>query len=266
MSDVLSCEDFGFSFPHTPILQGIHFCLEPGAYLSIIGPNGSGKSTLLKCFLRLHETGRTNGRLHVRGRDLASYSQRELAHLIAFVPQAGGRIPPFSVAEFLKLSRYPYASRQRAFRAEDDENVAHALALTGTEHLAEKRLDALSGGERQKAYLAAALAQGTDILLLDEPASFLDPRHAAELNALLKRLNRERRLTVLTVTHDLNHPLDAGGQTLVLRHGRQLYFGPSDALAARGVLEEAFGHTFTYLSHPGTGQTLVLADQLGEAS
>lgn len=261
MSGALICENFGFSFANTPVLKGIGFSLEKGAYLSIIGPNGSGKSTLLKCFLRLHETGRSSGALRVEDRELALFSQRELARLIAYVPQAGGKIPPFTVAEFLKLSRYPYASRQRAFRAEDGGEVAAALALTGTEHLAGKRLDALSGGERQKAYLAAALAQGTDILLLDEPASFLDPRHGAELNALLKRLNRERHLTVLTVTHDLNHPLDAGGQTLVLRHGEQLYFGPSDALAAGGILEEAFGHTFAYLSHPGTGKPLVLADQ-----
>ena len=261
MSDVLSCENFGFSFSDAPILKGISFSLEKGTYLSIIGPNGSGKSTLLKCFLRLHETGRSSGTLRIYGRNLESFSQCELARLIAYVPQAGGRIPPFTVMEFLKLSRYPYASRQWALRAEDHEETATALALTGTGHLIGKRLDALSGGERQRVYLAAALAQGAETLLLDEPASFLDPRHAAELNALLKHLNRDRHLTVLTVTHDLNHPFDAGGQTLILRHGEQLYFGPSEHLTGRGVLEKAFNHTFAYFTHPRTGNMLVFADQ-----
>lgn len=261
MSTVLSCKNFGFALAETTILRGLSFGLEAGGYLSVIGPNGSGKSTLLKCLLRLHDTGRRTGAIRVAGRDLASFGQRELARLIAYVPQAGGRIPLFTVMELLKLSRYPYASRQRASLAEDDSAVAEALKLTGTEHLAAKPLTTLSGGERQKAYLAAALAQGTGILLLDEPASFLDPRYTAELNALLKRLHREQGLSIVTVTHDLNHPLDAGGQVLVLRHGEQLWFGPSEELATGGVLEEAFAHTFSYMRHPVTGKTLVLADQ-----
>lgn len=260
MGSALSCKDFGFSLSGVPLLRGISFDLEKGAYLSIIGPNGSGKSTLLKCLLRLHDAGRTSGEARVWGRTLSSFTQRELARLIGYVPQAGGRIPPFTVSEFLKLSRYPYGLRQNALHSEDDQSLAEAFALTGTGHLAAKRLDALSGGERQKAFLAAALAQETDILLLDEPASFLDPKHAAELNALLKRLNSERNLTILTVTHDLNHPLDVGGQALVLRHAAQIYFGPSEDLCGRGILEEAFGHTFTYLTHPETKKTLVLAE------
>ncbi len=263
MSRVLFCENFGFTFSRsrTPTVKSVSFTLERGEYLSIIGPNGSGKSTLLKCFLRLHETGHTTGRLSVCERNLDSYSQRELARLIGYVPQAGGRVPPFTVTELLKLSRYPYASRQDALHAEDRGEIGEALALTNTEHLANKRLDAISGGERQRAYLAAALAQGTDILLLDEPASFLDPKHAAELNALLKHLNRERRMTVITVTHDLNHPVDAGGKVLVVRHGEQTYFGPTEALEHEGVLEETFGHPFVYLKHPATGKTLVFAEQ-----
>lgn len=261
MNTALSCDRYGFSYSGEPVLRDISFSLEQGAYLSIIGPNGAGKSTLLKSFLRLHETGRPEGKIVVRGRPLPSFSQRELARLVAYVPQPGGRIPPFTVADFLLLSRYPHASSPKALRALDADAVAHALAVTGTTRLADRRLDTLSGGERQKACLAAALAQGAEILLLDEPTAFLDPGHAADVNALLKTLNRERGLTILTVTHDLNHPLNAGGRALVLRRGEQVYFGPSGALASHGVLEAAFGHTFTYLTHPETGFPLVFADQ-----
>ena len=258
---VLSCHNYGFSFTGEPVLKEITFSLEKGAYLSILGPNGAGKSTLLKSFLRLHETGRPNGAVSVLGRALASFSQRELARLIAYVPQAAGRIPPFTVAYFLKLSRYPYAHDRQALQPGGNEAIENALHSTGMSHLADRRLDTLSGGERQKAFLAAALAQSADILLLDEPTSFLDPKHAAEVNALLKTLNRERGLTMLTVTHDLNHPLDAGGQSLVLRGGEQVYFGPSSSLTGNGILEKAFGHSFAYLTHPATGRPLVIADQ-----
>lgn len=258
---VLSCALYGFAFSGEPVLKDISFTLEKGAYLSILGPNGAGKSTLLKSFLRLHEAGRAQGTIQAQGRDLASYAQRDLARLIAYVPQAGGRIPPFTVAAFLRLSRYPYASGSMARRDAGGEEITRALDLAGIAHLAQRRLDALSGGERQRAYLAAALAQGADILLLDEPTSFLDPKHASDVNALLKRLNREHGFTILTVTHDLNHPLDAGGLVLVLRRGEQLYFGPAEQLATGDVLETAFGHTFTFLTHPKTGKTLVFADQ-----
>ena len=261
MNSVLSCNTYGFSFSGEPVLKHITFSLEKGAYLSIIGPNGAGKSTLLKSFLRLHETGKATGTVFVLDRSLSSFSQRELARMIAYVPQASGRVPPFSVAYFLKLSRYPHAHRQAALQSADRDAIEHALAITGMTRFADRRLDTLSGGERQKAYLAAALAQSADILLLDEPASFLDPKHAADVNALLKTLNQERGLTMLTVTHDLNHPLDAGGKILVLRGGEQLYFGPSDALASKGILEQAFGHSFTYLTHPVTGKPLIIADQ-----
>lgn len=261
MNDAITCENYSFSLSGTPVLQGISFSLQRGDYLSIIGPNGAGKSSLLKSFMRLHEGGRHTGGLSLAGVPLASFSQRELARLVAYVPQAGGGIPPFTVTEFLRLSRYAHLSGQKTLRGPDLEAVETTLALTGMTALAHRRLNALSGGERQKACLAAALAQGAGILLLDEPASFLDPKHAAEVNALLKTLNRERGLTILTVTHDLNHPLDAGGKTLVLRQGEQLYYGPSASLAEGDMLERAFGHTFTYLTHPETGRPLVLVDQ-----
>jgi iron complex transport system ATP-binding protein len=126
--------------------------------------------------------------------------------------------------------------------------------------LAGRRLNTLSGGERQKAYLAAALAQEAELMLLDEPAAFLDPGHAADLRALLRTLNQEKGLSMITVTHDLNHSLSAGGDALVLREGRQIFFGPAAELPDRGVLEKAYAHEFTYLRHPRTGRPVALAD------
>ena len=257
---MLQLRDFSFSFNGEPALQGLNFSLPREGYMSVIGPNGAGKSTLLKCLLRLHERGRSSGNIRVKGRDIAAYGQRELARVISYVPQAGGWIPPFTVEELLRLSRYPYGTSGTAAREAARRAADKALALTGTEALAGRSLKTLSGGERQKVYLAAALAQEAELMLLDEPASFLDPMHAADLHVLLRTLNQEQGLSMITVTHDLNHPLSAGGQALVLRGGRQLFFGPVTELLHSGVLEKAYNHEFTYMRHPRTGRPVVLAD------
>ncbi len=257
---MLQVRDFSFAFNGKPVLHAISFALVKGGFLSVIGPNGAGKSTLLKSLLRLHEGGHSSGEILVKGRRLSSYSQRELAKIISYVPQAGGWIPPFTVEEFLLLSRYPHGAPGLAAKEADRAVTARALALTGMEALARRGLKTLSGGERQKAYLAAALAQEAELMLLDEPASFLDPKHAADLHALLRTLNREQGLTMVTVTHDLNHPLSAGGQALVLREGRQIFFGPVAGLLENSVLEGAYNHRFTYVTHPRTGRTAVLAE------
>ncbi|MDR3074216.1 MAG: ABC transporter ATP-binding protein [Deltaproteobacteria bacterium] len=257
---MLQLTNYSYSLNGHSILEGLAFHLAKGAYLSVIGPNGAGKSTLLKCLLRLHEHGESQGGISVKGRPLTEYTQKQLARIIAYVPQAGGWIPPFTVEEFLRLSRYPYASATNGPGAADREAVRQALCLTDMEPLASRRLQTLSGGERQKAFLAAALAQQTEIMLLDEPASFLDPKHAADLNRLIKRLHQDQGLTMITVTHDLNHPLSIGGQALVLQRGRQLFLGPAQELSRQGILEKAYNHQFTYFRHPRTGGPAVLAD------
>lgn len=256
---MLQVEHFSFSFGDAPTLDDISFEVGTGEYLSVVGPNGAGKSTLLKCLMRLHDRGRSQGNISVKGRPLNEYSQKELARIISYVPQAGGWIPPFTVTELLRLSRFPYANSTSGLNARDFQAVDRALALTGLSPMAGRYLKTLSGGERQKAYLAAALAQETEVMLLDEPASFLDPRHAADLSALLRDLNKNEGLTMITVTHDLNHPLTAGGRVLVLKSGRVMYHGPASGLL-EGVLEEAYQHEFVYLTHPRTGGPVVLAE------
>jgi len=257
---MLRIKNFSFSLDGRRILDNLDFTLPGGVYLSIIGPNGAGKSTLLKCLMRLHERGRAQGEIVIRGRPLTEYGQKSLAQTLAYVPQAGGWIPPFTVEELLRLSRYPYAALTGGLSAADLLAVRKALELTELTGLARRPLRSLSGGERQRAFLAAALAQETPMLLLDEPASFLDPRHAADLNALLKKLHQEQGLSLLTVTHDLNHPLTAGGVVLVLREGRQIFFGPAEELLRNEVLERAYQHQFTYFSHPKNGRPAILAD------
>ena len=258
---MLHIQQFSFALEGNFILENLSFTLAKGEYLSVIGPNGAGKSTLLKCLMRLHEQGVSQGEIRLNGRLLAEYDQRTLAALISYVPQAGGWIPPFTVEEMLRLSRYPYLSAGGVLRKTDLEAVEKALCLTDMQTLAPRRLASLSGGERQKAFVAAALAQETEIILLDEPASFLDPKHTAELNRLIRILNREHGITMLTVTHDLNHPLCMEGKILVLRHGRQLFFGQAREVLRENILEDAFSHRFICFQHPKTGRSTLLAEE-----
>jgi iron complex transport system ATP-binding protein len=255
---ILEAIDFSFWVDQVKILKNVSFSINKRDFLSIVGPNGAGKSTLLKCLLRLHERGRTSGNLKVAGRDINSYNQKQLAKVISYVPQAGGWIPPFTVREFAKLSRFPHASTVSGLSPSDEAVVDQAIMASGLSGLANRGLKTLSGGERQKAYLAAALAQGADIMLLDEPAASLDPKHASELAFLLEKLNKESGLTIIMVTHDLNHPLKTGGLALVLADGQRQYFGPATGLLEDGVLENAFHHQFLYLDHPdGLGRLVV---------
>lgn len=258
MTPVIECEKFSFSYADAPVLQNITFAVERGQWLSILGPNGSGKSTLLRNFLRLVEGGKCSGALRVDDRPIETWSQAALARKLAWVPQAGGRIPPFTVEDFISLSRYPYAWRGKAREDERAQSVEWALDITDTRRLAKRRMEQLSGGQRQRVFLAAALAQETDTLLLDEPASFLDPRHASVMNGLLKSLNQEKKMTIIVVTHDLNLPFDAGGNALVIVNGRQTFFGSAQDLAANRILDSSFDYSFSYLSHPLSGKTLVV--------
>lgn len=262
---MLSFNNFSYHQGSKTILNGLNFTVKQGELLSIIGPNGAGKSTLLKCIIRINSLRNSSGSAQLAGKALQKYNQKALARLVSYVPQATGEIPPFTVAEFINFSRYAYNSAF-SFNTNDIAKNKQALAvterameLTGVQNFASRQLSSLSGGERQKVYVAAALAQDTPLMLLDEPTSFLDPRHAFELKALLQKLMQQQTLSILHVTHDLNFPLEVGGNTLILANGEQLYLGDSAGISTEGVLEHAFKHKFIRLKHPQNGKAIVFA-------
>ena len=216
MSDpVLALEDFSLDLGGRAILRSLTFSVRKSERIAIVGPNGAGKTTLLKCLNRIHFRGR--GSIRVAGRPLKEYSQDELARRLAYVPQAEGLSVPFTVEEFVLMGRYPHLGPLTSVGQKDREAVRGALEATGTTSFAERSLDTLSGGERQKVFLAAALTQEADILLLDEPAAFLDPAHQVDIYRLLRRIHRERGTTILSVTHDLNTALTHSDRVLALR-------------------------------------------------
>ena len=248
---MIEVDHYSFALEGREILRDLTFSIAAGERVSLIGPNGAGKTTLLKCLQRILRGGR--GAIRVAGAPLDSYKQFELAKRLAYVPQSEGRTAPYTVRELVEMARYPHLGPLAPMRSADAAAIDRALEETGMVALSDRPLTALSGGERQKALLAAALAQETDILLLDEPTAFLDPAQQADLLEVLGRVRR----TILSVTHDLNEALSHSTRVLALRDGALVFDGPSAALAEGDTLKRVYRHTFAVGSHPRTGRPVL---------
>jgi iron complex transport system ATP-binding protein len=255
---LINIEDYSFRFGKIEILKNISFTVREGDYISVVGPNGAGKTTLLKCLNRIYTGGK--GTIKIAGRPLRTFSQRELAKIMSYVPQVNGGILPFSVYEFVLMGRYPYLGPFSTTKPEDKIAVNQALELTGLAGLRERFIDSLSGGERQKVFIAAALAQGTKILLLDEPTTFLDPKHQVEINLILKKVNLESGVTIIAVTHDINNAFSWSERILALKDGEVAYCGPSSEIIEQNLLEEIYGISFRLVAHSQSEKPLVIPE------
>jgi iron complex transport system ATP-binding protein len=254
-SVVIAVRDFSFRVGEKQILRGVSFSVRSGEYLSIIGPNGAGKTTLLRCLDRILTGG--SGEIEVFGRPLGDFTQKELARRLGYVPQADGRVLPFTVEQFVLMGRYPYLSPFSSIRREDREAVRDALQVTGTEQFHDRLLDTLSGGERQKVYIAAAIAQGADVLLLDEPTTFLDYRHQAEIRELLAWVNRSGT-TIVAVTHDVNRAVLDSDRIVALREGAVAFCGRPEEVMQPSVLEGIYGTEFLLVGHPRAALSMIV--------
>jgi iron complex transport system ATP-binding protein len=241
-SSFLAVEGLSLELGGVPILKEITFSLGKGRYLGIIGPNGAGKSSLLKCLGRLYKN--FSGDVSLEGSPLSSISERALARRIAWVHQTGSDSLPYTVREFALMSRYPWQKSLGGETVEDKEIIDRSLETAGVIDIADRQLNSLSGGERQKALIAAALAQSTDILFLDEPTNFLDYRHQVETLELIEKVNREQGKTILLVTHDINLALHGADEILAIKRGKKVWQGRSAQLLEKGLLSEIFDTNF----------------------
>lgn len=255
-SPALLIDSLSFSVNGNPILKDVSLSIDAGQNWSIIGANGAGKSTLLKCLIRIH--GDWTGKISLFNRSIRDYSQRALARRMAYVPQPGGdQRFPFTVRQFTALGRYAYSGMFGTARGEDKAVVEGVMERAGVEAFADRTLDTLSGGERQRVFIAAALAQQGDILLLDEPTAFLDYRQRAEVSRILRGLNHDDGVTVVTVTHDVNTAILAGGNVLALREGEVAWTGRAGELTRDGRLQDIFATPFRFIDDPVSGMRLV---------
>jgi len=243
---VIKADGLSVTVEGADLLSDVSFSVAAGTSLAVVGPNGAGKTTLLRCLDGLLPVAR--GRVTLSGRPLESYSRRELAQVMSYVPQADARLIHFSVWSFVEMGRYPYLRGWEAPGPADAEAVSSALEMTETGHLARRSMNSLSSGERQRVLIAAALAQGGEVLLLDEPTSFLDYRHQVQVLEVLERLRRERGSTIVLVTHDLNSAVAEADAVLALKRGRVAYDGPPAELFTVEALRDIYDTEFLLVS------------------
>jgi len=255
---ILEIEDYSFTISKKNILKNISFTVLEGEYLSIIGPNGAGKTTLLKCLDRIYTGG--DGTLKLYDKTLNTYNQRNLAKFMSYVPQADSRFFPFTVHEFVIMGRYPHLSPFSSIKKTDEDLIHKVLSLTGTAEFADRYLNTLSGGERQKVFIAGALVQEAKILLLDEPTTFLDPKHQVEIYNLLRRLNREYGITIISVTHDINSAVQWSDRILALKEGTIAFYGRAEDVMNNKILKRIYKKPFLFVKHPQTGIPVIVPD------
>ena len=198
-------------------INNLSFDAADGDFITVLGPNGSGKSTLLNLILGDLQPDR--GEILFQDQPYIKFSRKELSKRISFVPQRYYSVYPFSVFEIVMMGRTPYLSKLGFESALDVEKVENALELVGISHLKNKSINSISGGESQRAFIARALVQEPELILLDEPNSHLDLEHQISIFELLKKLNEENGVTIILVSHDLNLAGYYGRRTILMRNG-----------------------------------------------
>ena len=255
---MLSARNVSFGYPRAShrAVGGVSLDVSRGAFVGILGPNGSGKTTLLKLLGGLLTP--STGEVVLEERSLASWTRRELARRVAIVPQELHPAFDYTVLEMALMGRFPHLG---AFAVEGPGDIAiarEALEATGAAAFEARRFSTLSGGEKQRVIVAAALAQQADILLLDEPTASLDPGHQLDIAAVLAELNRVRGLTVVVATHDLNLAASMCAELAMMRGGVVIASGATEAVLTGRNLERLYDLDADVRFHERAGRLTVV--------
>ncbi|ARX88519.1 MULTISPECIES: ABC transporter ATP-binding protein [Streptomyces] len=237
------------------VIDDLDVAIPPGVITTIIGPNGCGKSTLLRTLSRLLKP--TKGSVVLDGDDIAKLRTKDVAKKLGLLPQAPVAPEGLTVSDLVARGRHPHQSWLRQWSSDDAAVVERALAMTGVADLADRPVDSLSGGQRQRVWISMTLAQGTDLLLLDEPTTYLDLAHAVDVLDLVDDLH-ESGCAVVMVLHDLNLATRYSDNLIVMREGSILAQGhPRDVMTAE-LLEEAFGLRAKVIDDPVGNRPLIV--------
>ena len=209
-----------------------------GEITALVGPNGSGKSTMLKALSRHLEP--DSGVVRLRGEDLRSFDRQDLARELGLLSQENDSVDGITVEDLVYHGRYPHRGFFDSISPEDREAVERALELAGVEHLRDSELGQLSGGQKQLAWIAMVLAQDTDILLLDEPTTFLDLHHQFRVLETIRQLNEEKGVTVAVVLHDISQAARFADYLIAMRDGELYDWGPPEEIVTEQLLADVF--------------------------
>lgn len=252
----LSAGELSLGYGGAPIVENLSVDLPAGKVTIIVGANACGKSTLLRGLARLLKP--TSGVVHLDGEDIHKVPTREIARKLGILPQTPTAPEGITVADLVGRGRSPHQGWFRQWTAADDDAVAAALNVTGTQRLAGRSIDELSGGQRQRVWIAMALAQETDVLLLDEPTTYLDLAHQVEVLDVVSELNARRGITVVIVLHDLNLAARYADNLIAMKAGAVVAQGaPSEVLTA-GLVRDVFGLDSVVVADPVVGTPMVV--------
>ncbi|NMR30733.1 ABC transporter ATP-binding protein [Crystallibacter degradans] len=252
----LQSRNLTLGYDQRPVVQDLTVELPAGQVSIIVGANACGKSTLLRGLARLLKP--TAGTVMLDGKDIHARSTREVARVLGLLPQTPTAPDGISVAELVGRGRYPHQGWFRQWTAKDDVAVNAAMAATDTEELAGRDVDELSGGQRQRVWIAMALAQETDILLLDEPTTFLDVTHQIEVLDLVTDLNRRKGTTVAIVLHDLNLAARYADHLIAMKAGEVVAEGPPSDVVTEQLVSDVFGLESLVIPDPVSGTPMVV--------
>ena len=255
-SHSLHVEDVVLGYGERIIVDGMNLAVPPGRITSIVGANACGKSTLLRAMSRLLTP--KGGRVVLDGKDLHRLPTKEVARTLGLLPQSPIAPEGIVVGDLVSRGRHPHQRVMARWRAEDDAAVAEALRMTDTTELADRSVDELSGGQRQRVWIAMALAQQTDVLLLDEPTTFLDVSHQIDVLDLLTDLNRQRGTTIVMVLHDLNRAARYSDHLVAVADGRLHAAGTPEEVLTADAVGEVFGMDCQVIPDPISGKPMVL--------
>ncbi len=252
----LSTRAVSLAYGERRVVDELTVDVTPGAITSIVGPNGCGKSTLLRALSRLLQP--SAGQVLLDDRPLSDYPTKELARTLGLLPQTPVAPDGIVVADLVGRGRTPHQGLLGRWSTRDYEVVAEAMAATGTTELAERSIDELSGGQRQRVWIAMALAQDTDILLLDEPTTYLDVAHQLEVLDLLTDLNVTRGTTIVMVLHDLNLAARYSDRLIAMRAGAVHTVGTPEEVVTEQTMREVFGIDSQVQPDPVSGRPMVM--------
>ena len=253
---ILTAERLAVGYNHKTIVSNVSMTIPQNKISVILGANGCGKSTLLKTFARLLSP--QNGQIILDGKQVSEFPSRQLAKKLGLLPQSPVVPEGIRVMDLVSRGRFPYRQFLKSMSKEDFAAVEEAMEIMGITELADRAVDELSGGQRQRVWIALALAQQTDILLLDEPTTFLDIAYQIEILDMLTDLNRKHKTTIVMVLHDINLSARYADYLFAMKKGKLVAEGTPDEIITPELMEEVYGLACDVITDPVSQSPMIL--------
>lgn len=251
VTSIIRAEQLTTKYEKFTVFSGLSTSIKKGQITTIIGPNGCGKSTLLKTIGRILK--QQSGEVYLQEQDMKLISTKDIAKQLALLSQNPEAPLQLKVEELISYGRFPHRRNVSTLSSKDIEVIEWAMAITKTTAFRDREIAQLSGGQRQKVWLAMALAQETDILLLDEPTTYLDLAHQLEVLKIVERLYKEHNCTIVMVLHDINHAARFSHELIAMKNGEIVKVGSPETILSKDVLEKVFNIDARIMVDPENG-------------